>query len=122
MRKFFLAIAAAAAVSGCATQVMQSYVGKSITEPILDYGPPTNTLDLPDGQRAFQWAMTQSGVIPLTSYNTATAYGSGGVVTASGTSTTYAPYSNSCVYTLIGKKSGQDWIVTGFRKPTTWCE
>ncbi|ATG42635.1 hypothetical protein PhaeoP30_00754 [Phaeobacter inhibens] len=122
MKKLILALFAAAAISGCASQVMQSYVGKSITEPILDYGPPINTVDLPDGQRAFQWSITQSGVIPITSNNTATVYSGGTSATAIGTSTTYAPYSTPCVYTLTAKKNGKDWIVTGYRQPSVWCE
>ncbi|MBC6405450.1 MAG: hypothetical protein GDA41_06965 [Rhodospirillales bacterium] len=33
-------------VAGCASQIMADYIGKSIREPILDYGPPINEVDL----------------------------------------------------------------------------
>lgn len=109
-------------VAGCASQILESYVGKSITEPILDYGPPANVVELGDGKRAYQWAMTNSGVIPMTSPASATVYGSGGYATAYGTSTTYIPYSNDCIYTLIASQKGKDWVVDGFRRPTMGCE
>lgn len=116
------AFLAAVLLTGCASQILDSYVGKSITEPILDYGPPTSVIDLSDGRRAFQWARTNSGVIPISTPTTTTIYGSGGYATAYGTSTTYVPYSNDCVYTLTATRSGNDWIVDGFRPPSLACE
>lgn len=109
-------------LSGCASQILESYVGKSVTEPILDYGPPSNVLELANGKRAYQWAVTNSGVMPMSSPTTVTAYGSGGYATAYGTSTTYIPYSNDCIYTLFASQKGKDWIVEGFRRPTLDCE
>ena len=121
MRSFLLLLLTFT-VAGCASQILDSYVGKSIAEPILDYGPPTNILELGDGKRAYQWAMTNSGVIPMTSPASATVYGSGGYATAYGTSTSYIPYSNDCVYTLLASQKGKDWLVDGFRRPTMGCE
>ncbi|WP_227270313.1 hypothetical protein [Roseobacter weihaiensis] len=109
-------------LSGCASQVMQGYVGGSITEPMLDYGQPSGVFDLPDGARAFQWNITDSGVIPVSTPSTTNIYGSGGWATATTTSTTYQPYSQECVYTLLARPQGDDWIVTGFRKPRLACE
>jgi len=117
-----LAFVAVFLVAGCASQVLQSYVGKSITEPILDYGPPSNIVELSDGKRAYQWARTNTGVIPVTTPTTTNVYGSGGFATAYSTTTNYVPYSNDCVYTLIAIKSGDDWIVESFRQPTFSCE
>ncbi|WP_262386386.1 hypothetical protein [Roseobacter fucihabitans] len=109
-------------LAGCASQIMQGYVGKSITEPMLDYGKPTGVFDLPDGTRAFQWNITESGVIPITNPTTSNIYGSGGWATVTSTSTSYQPYSQECVYTLVAKPGGEDWTVTGFRKPRLACE
>lgn len=122
MRASGLAIAAVMLLGACASQILESYVGKSVTEPILDYGPPSSVVELPDGRRAFQWARTNSGVIPVTTPTTATVYGSGGYATAYATTTDYIPYSNDCVYTLIAVRSGADWVVESFRKPTLSCE
>ena len=41
------------ALSGCATEIMQGYVGRSIQEPILDYGPPVNVVEMGQGRRHF---------------------------------------------------------------------
>ncbi len=108
-------------LAGCATAVLESYVGKSITEPILDYGPPVNAVDLPDGRRAFQWAVNSTGVIPVTSTNSATVWGGGTSTLVTGTTTNYIPTSSQCVYTLYARPQGDDWIVTGYREPNFNC-
>ncbi len=38
------------------------------------------------------------------------------------TSTACMPCSQTCAYTLTAVKSGDQWIVDGFRKPTLGCE
>ena len=109
------------ALTGCATQIMESYIGQPITEAALDYGPPIAFYDLPDGRRAFQWQITSSGAVPMSSPTTATAYGSGGWATVTATSTTYVPYSQTCNYTLIAVEQGDQWIVQDYRQPTLAC-
>lgn len=108
-------------VTGCATQVLQSYVGQPITEPILDYGPPTNVVELENGRRAYQWAIDSSGYIPITTPSTGTIYGSGGYATVTTTSTSYVPYSDRCIYTLIAVEQQDRWIVESYRDPSFMC-
>lgn len=122
MRKLLTLVGVLSVLAGCASDIMRGYVGKSITEPILDYGPPTNVLDLPDGRRAFQWSRTNSGILPMTTYNTSTIYAPGGLTRVTGSSTSYVPYSNTCSYTLFAKPQGSDWIIVGFRQPSLDCE
>lgn len=119
--RFYFAFLLIVSLSGCATEILQSYVGKSITEPTLDYGPATNIVELGGGRRAYQWATTNSGVMPITSPTTTNIYGSGGYATAYTSSTTYVPYSNDCLYTLTATQKGSDWIVDGIRQPTLAC-
>jgi hypothetical protein len=119
-------------LSGCASQILKSYVGKDIKEAILDYGPPINVLELSKTQKAFQWADTSSYTIPTTvnthgnSFGNATAYGNTayGSGTYSGTTTITGgqTYQNTCIYTLIADKKDKYWIVTSFRKPSFGCE
>lgn len=115
-------LAFAVGLTACASEVMKSYIGKSISEPMMDYGRPTNVYDLGNDRRAFQWIMNQSGAYPITSPSYGTIYGAGGWATVTTSSTTYVPYSKTCAYTITAKKSGDDWIVDGFRKPTLGCE
>ena len=122
MRKFLGSAVFALSVAGCASQVMEGYVGKSIMEPMLDYGRPANVFDLGENRRAFQWSINDSSVMPITSPSTSTIYGSHGWANVSTTSTSYVPYSQTCLYTLTATRSGDDWIVDGFRKPTLMCE
>lgn len=112
---------AIATLAGCASGVMQSYIGKDITEVAMDYGPPVGVMDLPDGRRAFMWKMIQSTMMPqTTNYSAMT---SGNWVT--GTATTYGGgiVSQQCVYTLIGQRNSQgSYTVVDFRKPAIMCE
>lgn len=111
-----LYVAAIALLSGCATEILQGYVGKDITEVVLDYGAPANVLKLPDGRTAFQWNRTSSFVTPTTteiqgygSYATATTYG-GGVT------------SYDCLYTLFAQPNAQNsYTVVGYREPSFEC-
>ncbi|NOC83559.1 MULTISPECIES: hypothetical protein [unclassified Ruegeria] len=103
-------------LSGCAESIMQSYVGRDITDVILDYGQPDNVVKLPDGRFAFQWSNTTSYTAPTTTNvygygNSATAYTYGG-------GTTYS----ECLYTLFAKPNPQDsFTVIGYKKPTLMC-
>ena len=114
-------IAVLAMVAGCATDIMQGYVGKPIVEAELDYGRPSNIIELEDGRRAYQWNVDAGGIMPMTNYNSGTVYGGGGFANYSGTSTTYVPYENNCIYTLFATKQGSTWVVTGFREPSLSC-
>lgn len=116
-----LAIVAVMAVAGCATQVMQGYVGKDITDVVLERGPPTGTMDMPDGRRAFQWRMDSVYSMPGTTYYSGNTYGN----TTYGTFNTVGGgiYSQSCVYTLFGQKNPRgSYTVVGFHPPPLECE
>lgn len=121
IRSFFV-LFLCGSLTACASQIMQGYVGKSVTEPMLDYGRPTSVFDLPNGQRAFQWQIQNSGVLPVSTPSTGTIYGSNGWATVTTTQTDYIPYSNNCVYTLLGEPRGDDWIIVDFRQPKLDCE
>jgi len=110
------------ALMGCASQIMQGYVGKSVNEPIFDYGPPSNIIELEDGSRAYQWQIDSSSAFIMPTTSTATAYGPGGPTTIVGQSSTVIPYSNACTYTMFAAQNQGQWIVTGFREPRLGCE
>ncbi len=120
--KIFTALAVAFFLAGCASQILESYVGKSIQEPILDYGPPTNIVELEDGRRAYQWRIDSSGYIPISTPTIATSSGPYGVTTTTVNSSTLVPFSEQCLYTLTATEKGSRWIVDGFRKPSFACE
>lgn len=108
-------------VAGCASSIMQSYVGKDVTEAAMDYGPPAGVMDLPDGRRAFMWNMTQSMTTPQTTNYSANAYGNW----ITGTATTYGGGTSTwqCTYTLIGQKNSKgSYTITSFRAPSMACE
>ena len=109
-------------IAGCASQIMADYIGKSIREPILDYGPPINEVDLGGNRRAFQWRVDSSGYTAIYTPSTTTLYGMGSSYTAYTSSISYVPYSNSCIYTLTAIKQDNDYIVDGYRKPNFFCE
>ncbi len=110
-----------ALIAGCATTIMEGYVGKPITEVVLDYGPPVNFLDIEQGRRAFQWRIDSSGYIPMTTPSNGSIYGAGGYASYTSTTTTYVPYEQSCLYTMTATWSGETWVVDGFRQPRLGC-
>lgn len=127
-----IVIAALLVITGCASSIMQGYVGKSISEPMMDYGVPVNSFDLPNGQRAFQWSSKETVVIhgaslSNSSFSANTNYAGNmatpdGYVSGSNFTSPSVIDENQCFYTLVADKAGNDWIVSGFRKPRFACE
>lgn len=109
------------AVTGCASQILESYVGKDITEVAMDYGIPTGVMDLPDGRRAFMWNRTATMTTPATTNISAVQSGNwvtGSAYTFGGGTSVY-----QCTYTLIGQRNPQgSYTVVDFRKPQAMCE
>ena len=133
MKKIFISLLTLVLCASCASQIMQDYVGKPLTDPILDYGQPIGSMDMEDGTRAFQWKMQSNTYIPqTTTFNSntyANIYGTQGNAFTTGTSTTYGGYtaSSDCTYTLFAKRVNKkdipaSWIITGFRQPRLDCE
>lgn len=124
-RHITAAVFAAVAVSGCAApHEMEGYVGRSVSAAILDHGSPDEVFKLSDGTRAYQWEVTREGFRPSPRPTIGVGIGigsghwGGGITTLS---TSYVPYSRTCHYTLIADERGNDWVVTGFRRPTQGC-
>jgi hypothetical protein len=113
-------------LSGCASQIMQSYVGKDLREVILDYGQPTNAFDMGEGKRAFQWARNKQFYVPTTSTTTGSVIGAGNTSFLNANTITSGGYmaENKCVYTLFAKhlKEKDSWIVESYKKPRFMCE
>ncbi len=133
-----IAIATIIFLGGCASKIMQGFVGKDIRQVQLDYGPPVNAMDMGDGVRAFQWKMTSSYTTPTyvnsnsrgtgygSSYNTGyrTNYNMNAYVNTNTVITGGQTIDSSCLYTLFSRwdKARKGWIVTGFKKPNLMCE
>lgn len=116
-----LVITAVLALAGCASQIMEGYLGKDITEVAMDRGAPEGVMDLPDGRRAFMWQTTESMAMPATTTYNVSGYGNW----ASGSATTTGGGVSSweCTYTLIGQRNSQgSYTVVDFRKPSLMCE
>lgn len=115
----FAIIAAALALSGCASTAMNRHVGKSISEAYFAYGKPENIFDLPDGRRAFQFRWGGGNmIVPGQSNTTIMPSGFGYNVT---TTTVPAAYieSKGCLVSLIAAPNGNDFVVQEYRIPKT---
>ena len=112
--------------TGCASQIMKSYIGKDVREAILDYGAPANALDMGDGRRAFQWVINSSYKTPTTANTTGSAstIGSTTWVNSNTTITGGQTINSSCLYTLFGRwnEESNSWIIVDFKKPKLMCE
>jgi hypothetical protein len=108
-------------LSGCASDIMQGYVGQSLETAMARYGPPDVQFDLPDGRRAFQWI----DINTTTSSGHATERVSRGRdgpkthVDFTPASTTY----NRCFYTMYARydQARRGWIFDGFEPPALGC-
>jgi hypothetical protein len=129
-------------VSGCASEILSAYVGKTLMEPVLDYGPPTYSFEIDKENRAFMWVEEDEVYIPghvTTTGHASTAgnaYGQYGMATYAGNTSIYTntvvtppqSYTTDCRYVLYAKQKVKnpegpnDWVVTGFRKPSFACE
>ena len=115
-----------ALLTGCASQIMQGYVGKDVRVVMLDYGAPANAFDMGDGRRAFQWVIGSSYTTPVSAKTTGNvnAIGSTAWVNSNTTITGGQTINSKCLYTMFGRwnESTQGWLVTDFKKPNLMCE
>jgi hypothetical protein len=133
-------------VNGCASKIMESYIGRDVRTVVLDYGPPENAVDMGDGTRAFQWVKRTSYKLPtyVNTTSSAQTYGSGYGRSYGYRNNRYyngnyhaSTWMNSntvitggnvihskCIYTLFAKwdKERKGWIITGFKHPSLDCE
>lgn len=115
-RSLMIAVAAIG-LSSCASTAMKGFVGKPIDEAFMSYGRPENVFDLADGRRAFQFRWGgASGVLPGRSETKITPNGYGYTVTSTGVPATVID-SPGCLVTLIGKPSGNSYVVEEYRIP-----
>lgn len=110
-------------LAACAPPVLEQYMGRPIVDPMLDFGKPDEVFDLPDGRRAFQWDVekqaTRPSPRPVIGVGVGIGHGGWGQVTTVGTS--YETFTKSCRYTLIADRRGDQWIVSGRRRPAPGC-
>ena len=107
MKRFHFVALLLTLLSGCATtanyeKILNSWVGTSVDNLVMQWGPPSNSYPLSNGGRVLEYdrqRTVQIGgyttMVPETTYNTGTvnAYGTGGSAYGnySGMSTTYVP-------------------------------
>jgi hypothetical protein len=121
---------AAALIGGCASAIMENYVGQRLMTPVSQYGPPAYAYDIGEDERAFMWRMDQQIIIPGHSAGTFSATSVGGSIYGYGSTSVMPPQvvSGTCFYTLYARRveAGRDdpaaWEVTGFEPPRLSCE
>jgi hypothetical protein len=121
--KFILALCAmTTGLTGCVADKMRSYVGQDIRAVELNYGPPTNQIDLGNGTRAFQWTKISVDTTPVSAVSTTDKDRKGRKTTQ----TQFIGGDQSvtrCLYTFIAASNprGDGWIVTAIREPSFDC-
>lgn len=105
----------------CASQVMENLVGKDVTEVQLQYGPPVNVLDMPDGRKAFQWRIDSTVMMPMTTSYTGVT--SGNITTGNAFTSGGGVFTTACFYTLFARPNqNNSFTVVGFQPPRLDCE
>jgi len=119
-------LSVSAALAGCASQIMKSYVGKDVREIMIDYGPPANAFDMGDGRRAFQWTKHNSIVTPTTASTTGSVsqYGNSAWVNSNTVITGGQTLNVDCIYTMFATwdDARKGWIVAGYKTPKLDCQ
>ncbi len=125
LRRIILALTLALALGACATQIMQGYVGKTLRDAMLDYGPPANAFDMPDGSRAFQWSMTSTYVTPtmVTNSGTVTPVGNTAIWSQHTQITGGQAISGECIYSMFARwdDARNAWVFYDFHRPSLMC-
>ena len=120
MRALAIAMASAVAVGGCAAQmqsdkmekVLSPYIGKSIADFALDRGPPTNTIDMGNNKRGFQWVITKPSP--------------GAIVPLSGVLIAVPSHHQTCTVAFVASTTKpspalSDWIIESWRWNGEYC-
>lgn len=113
-------VLAAAVLAGCASDIMKNYIGQPLESVVIDYGPPTEVLDLGPGERAYQWRKISTNAVSGTSTGEVrdTRHGRRYIETE----TPSYVEQKECFYTFYARSSGGRWYITNFRKPKLECE
>jgi hypothetical protein len=96
---------------------MKSMIGKPVQELVLEYGPPDQVVDMPDGSRAYQFKQGGGQVfMPGTAQTNFTSYGA--TATATTTATPGMAFNtDGCRLTFIARQEPGGWFVRDIRVP-----
>ena len=113
-------------LTGCASQIMKGFEGKSMADVVAQCGMPSSSYELGGGERAFVWEMNNSVIVPGNMSTTSTMVGNT-VFSSSYVSPGYAATSR-CSYVLKARQSRSGiegpaaWTITGYFPPRADCE
>lgn len=118
-----LVLCLAIGLSACASATMRGYMGEPLQNAMLDYGPPANAFDMPDGSRAFQWVINTTYVTPAYATQTITPIGRNMWMTNTRIDGGQA-ITSGCVYTMLARwdEAQNTWVFYDFRRPSLGCE
>ncbi|MFT6461403.1 MAG: hypothetical protein ACJA0Y_000899 [Maricaulis maris] len=123
MGKAFIALAVAAAVTGCASTHMEQFVDQDIREVVMVDGPPENVFDFGPARRVFQFRWGGgSYVLPESSTMRGQAYRIGSTVYGHATTSSIPARqitSDGCLLSYITEwdANREGWIVRETRYP-----
>ena len=104
-------------LSGCASTAMKRFVGQPIEEALFQYGQPVNTIDLPNGEKAFQFYWGGgSFVVPGQSRTNVAVIGNTATLNTTATPATIVE-SQGCLVTLIARPENGRMVVREYRIP-----
>lgn len=111
---------------GCASQIMQGYVGHPVSDAVIDYGMPVTAFDIDQNTRAFIWQKTSTHTSP--SYVSTYGNSYGNMWSATSYISPAQTSTHTCNYVIYAQKADNNldgpagWIITGYKKPSIWCE
>lgn len=111
----------ASALTGCASDIMQGFVGQGLETAMAQYGPPDAQFDLPDGRRAFQWVDINTSTSPG-QIAEEVSHGPNGRRTQTELTPAATTY-NRCFYTMYARydPARRGWVFDSFEPPAFGC-
>ena len=116
----YLALFAALIAAGCASDIMEGYVGRDITAVVANYGAPYRTFDVPGGRVAYQWRIIEHSDSPQEiDFNAAR---DGDAISGQVTISEARSRSHTCYYTFYTRRNGASVTIVSFERPSFECE
>ncbi|MBW8743281.1 MAG: hypothetical protein JF628_02845 [Sphingomonas sp.] len=120
-----IALALIFGLTGCATDIMRGYIGRTPQDVMARYGRPDNVFDMPDGRRAYQWLqISKSTSAGSEESRTRWVERRDGRRERVTTTQVNPPVSETkkCFYTMYAHRGpAGDWIFDSFKEPEFGC-
>ncbi len=118
------------------TEILQGYIGRPVSDVVVEFGMPSGAFDVGDGRRAFLWSRINTFTTPGYARTTVMRHPASrdparprhaDIWTYTTTIEPPETYSTTCNYVIYAERANNQlegpagWTVTGFEEPPAGC-